>query len=328
MKRKCVDLLPSLRKAVLLSLSITMLAIGCALAVTSVLAQTAHKHPLASQNGKKRQSKARQKSAGLAPELSAALPEPAPPPPPPLTPEQMPPSAPQVSWDGQQLTITSDNSTLADILAAIRTLTGAELDIPPKASAERIAARLGPGPAREVLSTLLSWTDFDYVIQASDIDAAGIGSVLLTPRGKSDVIVATAGAGAPAETPARSLYRSYAHPHPDKSEEAPALENSAATQAAAEPPQPSSQPAPSDSPAAMAAVTHPPLEQGAASAPAPTASSDAQPIQADLTASAAVSDSSATQAPLSESEQRIQQMQNLFQQRKQMIEDTLKPPAN
>jgi hypothetical protein len=78
----------------------------------------------------------------------------------------------------------------------------------------------------------------------------------------------------------------------------------------------------------MAAVTHPPLEQGAASAPAPTASSDAQPIQADLTASAAVSDSSATQAPLSESEQRIQQMQNLFQQRKQMIEDTLKPPAN
>jgi hypothetical protein len=330
MKRKCVDLLPSLRKAVLLSLPITMLAIGCALAVTTVLAQTAHKHPLASQNGRKGQSKARQKSAGPAPELSAALPEPAPPPPPPLTPEQMPPKVPQVSWDGKWLTITSDNSTLADILTAIRTLTGAELDIPPNASSERIAARLGPGPAREVLSTLLSWTDFDYVIQASDIDPAGIRSVLLTRRGKSDVTVASAGAGAPAETPARALYRGYARPHPNKSEEAPAPENPAATQAetAAETPQPISQPAPSDSQPATAAVAPPPVEQPAASTAAPTASSDAQPIQADLTASAAVSDSSATQAPVSESEQRIQQMQNLFQQRKQMIEDASKPPAN
>jgi hypothetical protein len=81
---------------------------------------------------------------------------------------------PQVSWDGSQLTITADNSTLADILVAIRTRTGAEIDVSANASRERIAARLGPGPTREIIATLLSWTDFDYIIQASDNDPAGI----------------------------------------------------------------------------------------------------------------------------------------------------------
>lgn len=319
MKGKCVDLLVSLRKAVRLSLPMPVLAAACALAVTSVVAQTAQKHPAPSQNGKKRHSTAGLKSAGPAPELPATVPEP---PPPPLTPEQMPPKVPQVSWDGKQLTITADNSTLADILTAIRTLTGAELDIPPNASRERIAARLGPGPAREVLSTLLSWTDFDYVIQASDVDPEGVHSVLLTPRGKSDVTVASAGPGALAESPARSAYRSYARPNPS-TEEAPAPENTASTQSESpsEPPPPSSQPVGSAPQPATATVQPVPAE-------APAVSADVQPVQTDLPSSAAISDASANQAPMSESEQRVQQMQNLFQQRKQMMEDANKPPAN
>jgi hypothetical protein len=122
----------------------------------------------------------------------------------------MPPKVPQVYWDGKQLTINSDNSTLADILTAIRNLTGAELDIPTTASRERFAARLGPGPAREVLSTLLSWSDFDYVIQASDANPAGVHSVLLAPRGKNnDVMVAKGGS---AENPARFGFRGYTRP--------------------------------------------------------------------------------------------------------------------
>lgn len=305
-----------------LSLPMLVLAAACALAVTSVVAQTAQKHPAPSQSGKKRHSTAGMKSAGPVPELPVAVPEPPPPPPPPPTPEQMPPKVPQVSWDGKQLTITSDNSTLADILTAIRTLTGAELDVPPNASRERIAARLGPGPAREVLSTLLSWTDFDYVIQASDVDPEGVHSVLLTPRGKSDVTVARAGPEALAESPARSAYRSYARPNPS-TEGASAPENTASTQSEspAEPPQTSSQPGGSAPQPAKATVQPAPAE-------APAVTADIQPVQTDLTSSAAISDSSANQAPVSESEQRVQQMQNLFQQRKQMMEDAHKPPAN
>ena len=98
----------------------------------------------------------------------------------------MPPRKPEVSWDGQQLTIISANSTLADILAEVRRLTGASLDVPPNAAHERVAAQLGPGLARDVLSTLLAGTNFDYVIQASETDPAAIRSVFLTARGNTD----------------------------------------------------------------------------------------------------------------------------------------------
>jgi hypothetical protein len=71
----------------------------------------------------------------------------------------------------------------------------------------------------------------------------------------------------------------------------------------------------------------PAAESPAAATVATTVSADPQASQADLTASAAISNSAAP-APLSESEQRVQDMQSLFQQRKQMIEDARKPPAN
>lgn len=106
--------------------------------------------------------------------------------PPARTPEQMPPRPPQVLWDGKQLSIACENSTLSDILAAVRVRIGASIEIPPGAAAERVATKLGPAPAREVLASLLSNTDFDYVIQASDKDENGISSVLLTARGRTD----------------------------------------------------------------------------------------------------------------------------------------------
>jgi hypothetical protein len=344
MKRKWTDPTPFFRRLSHFSVPIPLLAAVSILSVNYVVGQSVHKNgPTSSHLARKTHVIGKAKPAGLAGlahEPPPVVQESPPPPPPPLTPGQMPPKVPQVSWDGKLLTINSDNSTLGDILAAIRRLTGADLDIPTKGSSERIAARLGPGPAREIISTLLSWTDFDYVIQASDTDAAGIRSVLLTPRGKSETTVASA--GAPADTPARAMYRSYAQPRPTKSDETPAPENAAATQteAAAEPPPPRSQPAPADSqlatavappapaePSATTAAISPAAESPAAATVATTVSADPPASQADLTASAAISNSAAP-APLSESEQRIQDMQNLFQQRKQMIEDARKPPAN
>jgi hypothetical protein len=339
MKRKWTDLTPFFRRLSHFSVPIPLLAAVSILSVNYAVGQSVHKNgPTSSHIARKTHVIGKAKPAGPAHEPPTVVQQsPPPPPPPPLTPGQMPPKVPQVSWDGKLLTINSDNSTLGDILAAIRRLTGADLDIPAKGSSERIAARLGPGPAREIISTLLSWTDFDYVIQASDTDAAGIRSVLLTPRGKSETTVASA--GAPADTPARAMYRSYAQPRPTKSDETSAPENAAAnqTEAAAEPPQPSSQPAPADSQLATAVAPPAPIEPsataaaGSAAAEPPAASTVATTVstdtQADLTASAAISNSAAA-APVSESEQRIQDMQNLFQQRKQMIEDSRKPPAN
>jgi len=98
---------------------------------------------------------------------------------------EIPLTAPEVTYENGQLSITASNSTLGDILKAVRVVMGADIDIPPKASRERMAANLGPGPAREVLSSLLSWTDYNYLIQASDSDPDGVQSILLTARTKS-----------------------------------------------------------------------------------------------------------------------------------------------
>ncbi len=128
------------------------------------------------------------------PLIAEPAPEPPPPPAPPpkLTPEQMPPRTPEVVWDGNLLSINAENSTLSDILVAVRARTGAVIDVPPGAASERMAARLGPAPVREVLTSLLSDTDYDYIIQASDTDDDAVQSVILTPRGKGEDLAESA----------------------------------------------------------------------------------------------------------------------------------------
>lgn len=95
--------------------------------------------------------------------------------------DQVPAVAPRVQYQGGELTIVAHNSTLADVLKAVRQQTGADLDIPPNAS-ERVVADLGPGPARDVLAELLNGTHFNYVMVGSVTDPTAIQSIVLTPR--------------------------------------------------------------------------------------------------------------------------------------------------
>jgi hypothetical protein len=79
---------------------------------------------------------------------------------------------PQVTYENNQLTIVAPNSTLADVLRAVRKTTGAEIDVP--AAPERVVTHLGPGPARDVLADLLNGSRFNYVL----LGAAGNDSAL------------------------------------------------------------------------------------------------------------------------------------------------------
>ena len=150
------------------------------------------------QNSKVTSRQTHKKHAPPPPLITDTAPQPAPPPePPPVqTLEQMPPRVPDVVWDGKLLSISSENSTLSDILTMIRTRTGAAIDVPAGSGRERVAARLGPGPVREVLTSLLSGTDYDYIIQASETDEYGIQNVTLTPRGKGEDFVTSSTAAA------------------------------------------------------------------------------------------------------------------------------------
>jgi hypothetical protein len=111
-------------------------------------------------------------------------PPPAPPPPPPTL-EQMPASPPQVRYSHGQLTIVAENSTLADILRAVRTQTGAAVELPPNAN-ERVVAHLGPGPARDVLAALLNGTHFNYVMVGSPAHPDAVERLSLTSKSGGD----------------------------------------------------------------------------------------------------------------------------------------------
>jgi len=107
--------------------------------------------------------------------------------------DQLPPSPANVSFEGGLLTISSQNSTLFDILRDVRQLTGASIDIPPGPGMnERVIAHLGPGAPRDVLVGLLNGTSFNYVILGTNSDPTAVSSLVLTSKPLSGGEVQTA----------------------------------------------------------------------------------------------------------------------------------------
>ena len=96
-----------------------------------------------------------------------------------LLPEQTPPTPPQVTYGNGLLTIVASNSTLAEILQAVAAQTGAMLDAPATLTSQRVAARLGPGPPRDVVADLLEGLDFIVMGAKNDPDA--LGNIIVTP---------------------------------------------------------------------------------------------------------------------------------------------------
>ncbi len=120
----------------------------------------------------------------------------------PLTPEQMAPTAPQVTYSNGLLTIVANNSTLSDVLRAVAARTGASLDAPPQLTSERVAARIGPASPREVLSDLLTGPRFDYILVGSDADPNGVRNIILTPNQSSASAGTSVAMAQPAPQPA------------------------------------------------------------------------------------------------------------------------------
>jgi hypothetical protein len=90
------------------------------------------------------------------------------------------PVPPQVSYQDAQLTIVAPNSTLGDILRAVRKQTGAEIEIP--SAPERVVTHLGPGPAREIVAELLNGSRFNYVLLGSPANDGLLTRVVLVAK--------------------------------------------------------------------------------------------------------------------------------------------------
>ncbi|MGB7847717.1 MAG: hypothetical protein WBL63_19050 [Candidatus Acidiferrum sp.] len=186
---------------------------------------------------------------------------------------------------------------------AVRAVTGADVDLPGGMSGERVTAQLGPGPARKVLSELLGWSNFDYIIQGSDTDPLAIQSVTL--------LVRTKGAAGAAGTAMDAMNRhSTARQVPDAPSAPPDI-----PEAQASPEQPAATPAP----------------VAASDNPDPIGLSPADAMQKPVVAGGASASSNAGKSPA----EMIQDLQQMYQQRRVLQEQQnqaanpgQKPPGN
>jgi hypothetical protein len=211
----------------------------------------------------------------------------------PLSSERVVSKPPQITYEDGQLTIVAENSPLSEIMSALRATIGADIDLPASVARQRIWVRLGPGPARKVLRDLLDNTELDYVFQASESDPEGIRSVLLTLRSKSGE----------QDVAGSRVARGTSHRNPAVSsrpvEEAPEQGSSTSAESAA----------------------------ASDSAPAgPPPSTDAQSAADKVQSASGVSQPSLSRPGAGPSEQMIQQLQSMYQQRRQLqIQQNQKP---
>ena len=248
-------------------------------------------------------------------------------------PAELAPNAPTVSCKGNQLSIHADNSSLRSILAAVHSCTGVEIDLPEPFQDSRAYLQLGPGPARQILDALLSSTDLNYVIQSSNAAPSKIEAVVLMARLKDPKEAhETAPPAGFAMTPARRAWlesRRNVRPAQSTAEESSTTvpEATEATVEAKEkvaetpiaPPTASSMPTASDaSPSTQAA-------EKAAINETPETPTVAETSAAQTSASSApVSDPSQEEPAKKVLQGKIGAMEQLFEQRKQMIAN---PPA-
>jgi hypothetical protein len=290
-----------------------MIGLGVMLLASSVFAQTL---PTSSSTGQNTHGGPQSvlTAAASKPTQQEQAPQQAPSP---SSPEQVHGKPLQVTYEAGQLTIIAENSKLSDILASLRDCMGADIDLPAGASGERMWARVGPGPARKVLATLLSQTKLDYIIQASDTDPDGIRNVWLTPRTEGPAVT-TAKVGAPAARPLpprlSDAERRVVPNRREEREETDSPDTSVST----------------DTPPATPATTQPAPAVGTqpASTDVPPASTQPAPAATDAPAASDTQGSepnkpanNATPAatpPANPTEQMIQTLQNMYEQRKQM----------
>jgi hypothetical protein len=73
------------------------------------------------------------------------------------------------------------NSTMGDVLTAVKKRTGAAVDMP-AVSSERVVGRFGPGAPRDVMAQLLHGSNYDYVLVGSPSDPGSLQKVVLIAR--------------------------------------------------------------------------------------------------------------------------------------------------
>lgn len=89
---------------------------------------------------------------------------------------------PLVSFQAEQLTISSQGCSLQQVLTAISRQTGIEVQVPASASAIPVFANLGPGDPKPVVAALLEGTPFNWSLATEGEVHRRLVAVVLTER--------------------------------------------------------------------------------------------------------------------------------------------------
>jgi len=140
--------------------------------------------------------------------------------PPPAAPALPPPPPPpshklDVHCPNGALSIVAERVTLAAVLTEIHRCTGAEISIPAGAQGEQVFANLGPAPARQVLTSLLNGSPYNFIVIGSDRDPNLLRSVLLSPRGAAGASMPAVVQAQPQPAVAEAPEEPSAEPPPD-----------------------------------------------------------------------------------------------------------------
>jgi hypothetical protein len=240
-----------------------------------------------------------------------------------LTPEQRPALPPLVIFAGGKLTVTAKNSTLADILRAVASKTGAVIDVPEGAE-ERVVTQLGPAPARDVMAALLNGSHYNYVMVGTETDSEAVAHIILTAKTDHADTATVASAGRPV-SPRTTLQAAAMQPYQEIVQQQQAMQAQQAQMQEMQQQQTAASEAITPEPAAQATG-----DSGAGAG----ASAGAGAAQAG---SASVADAAAAGAPPAaeppardggpQGDRTPQQvLQDLYETRRQMIQQQRQPP--
>ena len=81
-----------------------------------------------------------------------------------LSPSQQMPAPPRVSYTGDKLTVTANNSTVQDVINAVHGATGTTFQISGGPLQDRLFGQYGPGPVNAVLEQILRGSGFNYIL--------------------------------------------------------------------------------------------------------------------------------------------------------------------
>jgi hypothetical protein len=252
---------------------------------------------------------------------------------------------PKVSCTGNTLSVSANYSALGAILSAIQKCTGVQFDAPETAKSSLVFDEIGPGPSNDVLAALLTASGFDYIIGASAADPEKIEKIVLLTRAEEKDKGTPDMRGAPAGRRAFAQMREAARPHTPEEQSAAVADlerGNADAGSAAQTDRGETEATPAtrkvdDSKAkppgdGTTAEGQAPQAQQPGQEPATQAKAnpDGTPANAEPPASSPTPpapDTANTGRQQSPTEDRIANMQTLFEQRRQMIQQQQQHPT-